>query len=120
MIVLTVLERAPARANALVLVLTLICSLSLSCTHGHALVFVCFQRIHRSAALFDHARGPCLPADPDAAGNAIARDGAAGRERVAGGCCAEQAAEMETEMERESQGDEFGEGVGVGEKQIGK
>ena len=50
----------------------------------------------------------------------IARDGAAGRERVAGGCCAEQAAEMETEMERESQGDEFGEGVGVGEKQIGK
>ena len=92
MIVLTVLERAPARANALVLVLTLICSLSLSCTHGHALVFVCFQRIHRSAALFDHARGPCLPADPDAAGNAIARDGAAGRERVAGGCCAEQAA----------------------------
>ena len=78
MIVLTVLERAPARTNALVLVRALICSLSLSCTHGRALVFVRFQHIHRRAALFDRARGPCLPADLDAAGKAIARDGAAG------------------------------------------
>ena len=65
---------------------------SLSCTHGRALVFVRFQRIHRSAALFDRAHGPCLPADPDAAGKAIARDGVAGRERVAGDCSAEQSA----------------------------
>ena len=67
MIVLTVLERAPARANALVFVRALICSLSLSCTHGRELVFVCFQRIHSRAALFDRTRGPGRPADPDAA-----------------------------------------------------
>ena len=67
--------------------------LSLSCTHGRAPVFVRFQRIHRSAALFDRARGPGRPADLDAAGKAIARDCAAGRKRVAGSCGAEQANE---------------------------
>ena len=69
MIVLTVLGRAPARANALVLVLDLICSLAL--VYTWARVFVRFQRIHHRAALFDRARGPCRPADPDTAGKAI-------------------------------------------------
>ena len=55
-------------------------------------MFLRFQRIQGSAALFDRVLGPGLPADPDAAGKAIARNGAAGRERIAGGCGAEQAA----------------------------
>ena len=87
MIVLTLLERAPARANALVLVLALICSLSLVYTRARDCV--CALSAHPPPR---RARGQCLPADPDAAGKAIARDCAAGRQRVAGDRGAEQAA----------------------------
>ena len=64
-------------------------ALRLSRVHTRALVFVRFQRIHRLAAPIDRARGLGRPADRP---EAIARDCAAGRERVAGGYGAEQAA----------------------------
>ena len=55
-------------------------------------MFLRFQCAHRSAALFDRARGQGRLADLDAARKAIATDSTAVRERGAGGCCAEQAA----------------------------
>ena len=93
---LTVLERAQARANAPVFVCALMCLRSLVQVYTRARASVSafsgkFQRVHRSAALFDRALGPGRPANLNAARKAIARDGAAGREHGAGGCGEEQA-----------------------------
>ena len=79
-------------------VLSCACALSCVCVLSRvhkflrAPVFLRFQQARRSAALFDRAPCPGLPADPDAARKAIARDGAAGREHGTGGCGAVQAA----------------------------
>ena len=57
------------------------CAWTLSRVHPFARgpVFLRFQRARSCAAVFDRARGPGRPADPDAAQKTISKNGTAGR-----------------------------------------